>query len=230
MKIVSWNANGRFRDKVEHIIKQDADVYVIMECENPATSKTPAYHDLFKNYFWYGQYQYKGVMVFTLNPDIKLERLDWNDGGKRFFIPVRINDEFTLVGSWACNPYCEELQDWIVAVGDNITDETVIIGDLNSSVVFDTNHFRKTGKSFGMCMELLKTKGLEPMWHYLHKEQHGKESTPTFYLYRHLDKPCHIDHCLASPNLVKQVDILARWQWLALSDHLPLVVEIAESE
>lgn len=226
MKIVSWNANGRFRDKYESIIEEQADVYVIMECENPATSKNAAYRDFFKNYYWTGQIQYKGLMVFTLNPSVKIELLDWHDGGKRYFIPVRVNDSFTLVGAWACNPYCQELQDWVEAVGDHITSDTIIMGDLNSNVIFDPENIKKSGKSFGHVLEMIKPKGLEGMWHRLHKEKHGEERTPTFFLYRHLNNPFHIDHCLASPELVSLLDIRTQWQWLSLSDHLPLVAEV----
>lgn len=32
----------------------------------------------------------------------------------------------------------------------------------------------------------------------------------------------HLDHCFASPELVKSIIIHARWQWLSLSDYLPL--------
>ena len=199
MKIVSWNANGKFREKYKAILELDADIYVIQECENPETCKDPGYRTFFKNYHWAGVYSYKGLMVFTTRPDISL--------------------------AWACDPYCEELQDWVEVVSDHLNDETIIIGDLNSNVTLDPKHIRKSGKSFGHVIELLEPKGLLPMWHHHHKQEQGKETTPTFYLYRHLDKPLHLDHCFASPELVKSIIIHARWQWLSLSDHLPLEIE-----
>ena len=36
MKIISWNCNGKFREKFSAILEEDADIYVIQECENPA--------------------------------------------------------------------------------------------------------------------------------------------------------------------------------------------------
>jgi exonuclease III len=226
MKIVSWNACCKFREKYKEVAKLDADIYIIQECENPATCKDKEYCDFVKNGYWVGQLKYKGLMVFTTRPDIKLKRLDWQDAEKRYFIPVRVNDSFNLVASWACDPYCEELQDWVELVGDNITPDTVIIGDLNSNFVLDPKHLRKTGKSFHNCVELLRNLQLEDMWHYLKKEEQGKESVPTFYLYRHLDKPFHIDHCFAHPKLVNSINIHARWEWLALSDHLPIEIDV----
>lgn len=229
MKIVSWNANCKFREKYKEVAKLDADIYIIQECENPATCKDKDYCDFVKNGFWVGNLNFKGLMVFTTRPEISFKRLDWKDSEKRFFIPVRVNDSFNLVASWACDPYCEELQDWVELVVDNISSDTVIIGDLNSNVILDPKHIRKSGKSYGKVVEMLQSKGLEDMWHYHHKEEQGKESVPTFYLYRHLDKPLHLDHCLANPALVSSMIIHARWQWLVLSDHLPIEVEIVES-
>lgn len=165
-----------------------------------------------------------GMMVFSTNPNIKFEKPDWGAHDKRVFIPVRVNDSFNLVAAWACDPYCEELQDWIEEVYPHISKETVIIGDLNSNVNLDPKHIRKTGKSFAKCIKLLEAKGLADIWHHYRKQEQGKESTPTFYLYRHLDKPLHLDHCFASPELVSDIEILTRYQWLILSDHLPIVV------
>lgn len=225
MKIVSWNANCKFREKYKDIAKLNADIYVIQECENPATCKDAEYRSFVRNGFWVGNIAYKGLMVFTTNPDIKLHRLDWQDGDRRFFLPIRVNDDFTLVGAWACDPYCEELQDWVEMVSHYINEETIIIGDLNSNVTLDPKHIRKTGKSYGKVLTLLAPKGLIDTWHFYHQEEQGKESVPTFYLYRHLDKPLHLDHCLASPKIVKSIKIHARWQWLALSDHLPIEID-----
>lgn len=85
MKIVSWNANGKFREKYKAILELDADIYVIQECENPETCKDPGYRSFFKNYHWAGVYSYKGLMVFTTRPEIRLDRLDWGAEDKRVY-------------------------------------------------------------------------------------------------------------------------------------------------
>ena len=225
MKIVSWNANGKFREKFKAILELEADIYVIQECENPETCKNSEYRAIFMNYYWEGELSYKGLMVFTTRPDITLERLDWGAEEKRYFIPVRVNGSFNLVAAWACEPYYAELQDWCEAVANHLDNRTVIIGDLNSNVMFDRKYPRKPGRGFGFVIRFLESKGLLPMWHYHHKQEQGKETTPTLFLQRHLDKPYHVDHCFASPELVTSIKIHTIWQWLSLSDHLPLEIE-----
>ena len=43
MKIISWNCCGKFREKFKEIIKYNADIYVIQECEDPSQSKNEQY-------------------------------------------------------------------------------------------------------------------------------------------------------------------------------------------
>lgn len=40
MRIVSWNCNGKFREKYRYLLKLQADILVIQECENPSELPT----------------------------------------------------------------------------------------------------------------------------------------------------------------------------------------------
>lgn len=40
MKIVSWNCNGKFREKFSILQKLDADIYVVQECGNRRRERT----------------------------------------------------------------------------------------------------------------------------------------------------------------------------------------------
>ena len=225
MKIVSWNACCRFRDKFKEILELGADIYVIQECEKPTEKHGKEYVDITRNGFWIGDLNYKGLMVFSPNPEIKLKKLDWNLNGLRYFIPVKVNDEFTLVGSWACNPYIEEFFKFIDEAKDQLTDKTVIIGDLNSNPVFDTKK-GKNSKTHLMAVDELRKFGMEDIYHHKTGDGQGNESKGTFYMYRHEDKPYHIDHCFANPSLISSFRIMERDKWLKFSDHLPIEVVI----
>lgn len=223
MKIVSWNANCKFREKYREIAKLNAEIYVIQECENPETCKDVEYRNFVKNGFWIGGIPFKGLLVFSPNSDVKLELLDWKTQDYRFFLPIRVNDKFTLVGSWACHPYVQEFYDFIHACKDNLDENVIIIGDLNSNEVFDKDNIR-TGKTHSIVVKELSELGLEDIYHAKTGDKQGQERIPTFYLYRHLDKPFHIDHCFSNPKNIEKMTIHARWQWLALSDHLPIEI------
>lgn len=51
MRIVSWNCNGKFREKFQDIILLDADIYIIQECENPSECNCAAYKEFAQNYY-----------------------------------------------------------------------------------------------------------------------------------------------------------------------------------
>ena len=61
MKIITWNCNQKFRESFKEIIKEDADIYIIQECENPSNSKVDEYKEFASNYFWVGENIHKGL-------------------------------------------------------------------------------------------------------------------------------------------------------------------------
>jgi len=66
MKIVSWNCASKFREKYTSIIEEDADIYVICECEDPARAKVKEYVEFAgDNYFWTGDGKDKGLGIFA---------------------------------------------------------------------------------------------------------------------------------------------------------------------
>ena len=78
MRLVTWNCNGRLRDKASAIKQLDADVYIIQECENPIESRHKEYIKRANNYLWIGDTKNKGLGVFA-KPEIELQKLDWTN-------------------------------------------------------------------------------------------------------------------------------------------------------
>ena len=62
MRIVSWNCNGKFREKFKKMKDLNADIYVIQECENPQNYIDTAYSDFAKNYIWNGEKRVWGFL------------------------------------------------------------------------------------------------------------------------------------------------------------------------
>jgi exonuclease III len=75
--------------------------------------------------------------------------------------------------------------------------------------------------------EKLATKGIYSTYHKFFNQVQGKEIHPTLFMYRHQDKPYHLDYCFASSDLIdklESVEVGSYEQWSRYSDHKPLMV------
>ena len=226
MKIVSWNCNGKFREKFQDILTVDADIYVIQECENPAESACLAYKEFAQNYLWTGEHKNKGLGVFAKN-GIQIAENDWPKYCLRNFLSININNCFDLIAVWACKPYIEEYYIYQSVNISNYTENTVIIGDFNSNAIWDKKHNIRTHSS---VVAQLNKIGLCSAYHYMSHQEQGKETIPTFYLYRHSDKGYHIDHCFTHKNNIQSYRVLHNIDWLTKSDHMPIMIELCQKQ
>ena len=221
MKIVSWNCQGKFREKYLQLESLKADLYVIQECENPA--KKPSKHEnFFINYIWIGSNQNKGLGVFAKST-ISLKKNLWKKFSLREFLSVKVNNTFNLLGIWACKPYIEEYYIYQEINYQKYDSNMIIIGDFNSNAVWDKKHgFR----NHTAVVEKIESKGLVSAYHFLKKENFGSETQKTFCLYRKKDKSYHIDYAFAHKSRIKDFKILDSDEWLKYSDHRPIFLEI----
>lgn len=229
MKIVTWNCNGKFQDEILNV---NADIYVIQECGNPLESKIEGYEEFASNHFWVGDNKYRGLGIFA-SDDVEMELVGLDDNGLRYFIPVRVNDSFNLLGVWTnpdkkykTNEYPKEITRYYELHKDTgfFNGDMIICGDFNCDARLKKTH----AKNVFEMKEKLEGMGLVDTYHYLNDEEQGEESQATFYMYRHLDKPYHLDHVFASPGRIEELEIGDEDTWLQKSDHLPLIFEIDE--
>lgn len=222
--IVSWNCNGGFRNKFLELLKAypDADIFVIQECEDPYFYDVEEFKRLFNNGFRIGTKQ-KGLAVFARD-GITLKRLDWPNSAEFSFAPILINGEWNLVAVWTQSDYTEELHDFLDANIEKFESKTLMIGDFNSSVVFDR---KSHSRGHAQLVERMGETGQKPLYHHLSGDEQGKEAVPTFYWRRKEDQPFHIDHAFADPSNVVSFEIApldTHASWLKLSDHMPIKV------
>lgn len=223
LKIVSWNCNGKFREKFNEIIEEDADIYVIQECENPEESTDEEYNEFAgENYLWTGHLHYKGLGIFA-KEDVKLEKIE-TDGEFEHFILVKVNDSLNLLGVWAMPKYVEMIHDFFDANEDIFDESLVMCGDFNSNVVFNYHHPK--AKNHTELNKKLESKGLISVYHNVSGDEQGGEKSMTFYQARHLNNPFHLDFVYAGENVVKEFNILDSYKWINVSDHLPIVFKI----
>ena len=232
MKIISWNANGKFSEKFPAILDEDADIYVIQECENPLIANSDEYLEFASNYFWVGENQYYGLGIFAKD-NVKLKLINLDDKGLRYFIPVNVNDDFNLLGIWT-NPdmegnkvihYPKEITKYYEEHKDTgfFNEDMIMCGDFNCDVrLVNKTH----GKNVYEMMNKLSEVGLIDVYHYLNDETQGHESKSTFFMNRNLSKSFHLDHVFSSPERVKDLQIPNPEYWMKLSDHVPVIFKI----
>lgn len=236
MKIITWNCNGAFRKKFIHLENFEADIFIIQECENPSEVNHKEYKDWSGNYLWIGDNKNKGLGIFAKN-GIELKRLDWSDNFKdhkvKYFLPCEVNNKFNLLGVWTHlnnSPtfgYIGQLWKYLQINQDKLKN-SLVIGDFNSNQIWDK--WDRWWNHSDVVNELQKIK-VESLYHKFYDEEQGKESKPTFFLQRKIEKPYHIDYVFGSENFsdkLENISIGNVEKWLELSDHLPIICDFQD--
>lgn len=233
MKIVTWNCNGALRKKFENLLNLNADLYIIQECEKPEETQHKEYINWAKNHLWIGNTRNKGLGIFAADY-ISIKPLNWSniykDHTVKHFLPCLINNDFELLGVWTHQNnspnfgYIGQLWKYLQVNKHNLN-KTIIAGDLNSNVIWD--EWDRWWNHSDVVKELGEL-GIESLYHKFTNEEQGKETNPTFFLQRKLEKPYHIDYIFSSQefsNKLTKLKIGKIDTWLKLSDHLPIICE-----
>ena len=132
---------------------------------------------------------------------------------------------------WANNPndpdgqYTEQVRKAIGYYDQQMTNQqTILIGDFNSNAIWDRKY--KSGNHSNV-VKMLEEKRIYSAYHLHHRQTQGEEMHPTLYMYRHNDKPYHIDYCFVSQDFagkIQSVEIGDFDYWTQYSDHVPLIV------
>lgn len=233
MKIATWNCNMAFRKKAGLILSFHPDILVIPECEHPSKLKFEDNVPVPTQSLWFGSNENKGLGIFSYGP-IKLRLLKDHNCDLKMIIPIAVTGEnfrFTLYAVWANNPddpdgqYVEQVWKAIHHYDKKLKNrKTLLIGDFNSNTIWDRK-YREGNHS--NVVKRLADKGIHSCYHQHHHQEQGKEMHPTFYLYRHQDKPYHLDYCFASAEMIARiisVEIGDYDSWKQYSDHVPVIV------
>lgn len=223
-----------FRKKANKIIDYNPDIIVVPECENVDKIEFDFLSKHPNDSFWYGDNKNKGLGVLSFtNYSITLEK--WHNPEFKTILPLAIKndkEEFTLFAVWANNPgdkeyqYIGQIWKAIHFYETYLVDKKIlIVGDFNSNTIWDRRH-REGNHS--TVVEKLKSKDIISTYHKHYSIEQGKENHPTLFMYRHKDKPYHIDYCFASKYFsdnLKNVNVGCYDEWKDFSDHMPLIVD-----
>ena len=227
-----------FRKKANFILAHQPDILVVPECEHPGKLLFPVNTPKPTDTLWFGNNQNKGLAIFSYSKS-RFTVLDNHNRDLRMIIPIAVTGgqfDFNLFAIWANNPtdrdghYIEQVWKAVHHYDSLLTNtKTILIGDFNSNTIWDRKH-RVSNHS--NVVKLLEDKGIFSTYHLHHKQTQGTEKHPTLYMYRHKDKPYHLDYCFVSADLAKRlrsVEIGEFDFWSKYSDHMPVIVTIGNS-
>ncbi len=236
MKIITWNCNMAFRNKAQFILMEEPDILIVPECEHPdklvfkTDTKRPT------DTLWFGTNLNKGLAIFSYS-SLRFKVLEEHCEDFQTIIPISVTGgafEFNLFAIWANNPhdhdghYIEQVWKAIHHYEKLLSDKpTLLVGDFNSNTIWDRKH-RESNHS--NVVKYLEEKNIFSSYHLFHNQSQGKEQHPTLYMYRHEDKPYHIDYCFMSNDLIEKlqaVEIGDYNHWISYSDHVPLIVTLS---
>lgn len=235
MKIIAWNCNMAYRKKAAAILSHQPDIVVVPECECPE-NLVFGFDTLQPNDgLWFGRNKNKGLGIFSYS-DWRFKVLAEHKEKFRMIVPIEVsneNERFILFAVWANNPDDKDGQ-YVTQVWKAINhykklfrDAPIILaGDFNSNTIWDRK--RRIGNHSDV-VTFLEKRNIHSAYHSYHQMVQGKEVHPTHFLYRHLDKPYHLDYCfISSPwfEQIAEVEIGSYSNWCAYSDHMPVMVTI----
>lgn len=253
MRIVVWNCRMALAKKRDLLYQLRPDIAVIPECSRDAMKVCR--EDGFDTRWW-GANKHKGLGVLAAKPysleDGMPTAVSPQAGSSRprssrsrpptqkWIAPVWVRGprNFLLISVWACPVGTRREQNYVGQTYDAIVRHpkwfadgipTVICGDFNSSPIFDPGRKKKTHSNI---VHLLADRGLASAYHEFFSEPHGAETRPTYYFWHRQERSFHIDYIFLPRSWmhrVATVEVGAYSQWRPASDHVPVVVDIADS-
>jgi exodeoxyribonuclease III len=228
LRIVTWNCGMALARKAPGLLALHPDIAVVQECSEKSVD------DLQSHGFsgmWFGTNPNKGLAVFC-GKDFTLQARDGLFG--KWVVPIRVHGsvDFNLLAVWACPVGTKRADNYIGEVHRCLVKHrgwfsnapAVAAGDFNSNVQWDAN---RPGRNHTEVVRLLEGHGLISAYHTHHEEKQGAETRPTYYFYRHQDKPFHIDYVFVPKGWkVRSVEVGSFREWGHLSDHVPLAVDV----
>jgi exonuclease III len=228
LRIVTWNCGMALARKAPSLLVLKPDIAVVQECSKKSV-------DIISSHgfsgLWFGANLNKGVAVFC-SKEFTVEAVGKPFG--KWVVPVRVHGavvDFNLLAIWACPVgtkraanYIGEVHRCLVKQSDWFSNASVVAaGDFNSNAQWDAN---RPGRNHTEVVRLFDSHGLISAYHAHHEEKQGAEKRPTYYFYRHQDKPFHIDYVFI-PKVwrSKSVEVGSFSEWGHLSDHVPVVVD-----
>ena len=236
MKIINWNCKMNFRKDCQKVFDLNPDILVVPECEdiNKYSIKPKVYSDS----YWIGDNQNKGLAVFTFNNFKIKPYYNYNENYK-YVLPLEVSnvsETYNLIAVWTkkVGEKTKQHSNYIRQVNLSFNDYDSFIQNNNSIICGDFNSnlfWLRTGidKDHQWLLDYLEAKNIYSSYHKFKNEEQGQETQGTYFHYHKENRPFHIDFCFLSKNLInrmKSVKLGNYSDWINISDHVPMIVEL----
>jgi exonuclease III len=220
-----------FRKKINNLSSQ-SELLIILEAEHP----NKFLHSIPYEIIWKGANKNKGVGIYYKNR-IKAKIHELYNPEFRYIIPIQIKAPLDVIifVIWGMNNtedvkrrYIGEVYLALKYYGSLLNNNCILAGDFNWNVRWDKNPSYPLYGTFTDVIELLEHYNIKSIYHSLNKEDFGKESMPTFFMYRKENHSFHTDYIFASQPLFKSIEsfsIGSYAQWAEFSDHMPIFLD-----
>lgn len=242
MRLVAWNCAMALHRKWDALMALRPDIAVVPECACPEVLTARGVDGLTpRNMFWMGRNPNKGLGVFAFN-GFTLSAVEPFFPTLCFILPIEVRGptRFHLLATWAQNASAgmsrkhqlgplrralTKYRDFLHAA------PAFVAGDLNNNIFWDRPGWRI---NHAKAVDQMAALGLTSAYHHVMGEAQGAETIPTHYWRdRTKDGPTyHIDY-IFMPNVltprirVFEVGTFEDWTGKRLSDHVPLMLELA---
>lgn len=250
MRLVVWNANMGAHGKLPTLVDRlRPDVLVLCECAHPSVlaGKYPG-SPPWTSIEWVGRVPDaprkpdKGLAVLTFG-GYAISRRTGVEPMLEWVVITEISGpvDFTLVGVWAMNHRASNIKAFpesnpqpaavLDAYGHALPGPIVAAGDFNHNVSFSRQS--RPDRGHIKTLAAAERSGLASAYHCMSSEAQGDESLPTLYWKGAGKGTYHVDYAFIPqawlPRL-RQVTLGTKQDWIdsGLSDHVPLLVDIAD--
>jgi exodeoxyribonuclease-3 len=244
VRLVTWNCNMALHRKFAALRRLEPDIAVVCECAEPARWLSRGdCSALSAPPVWIGDNPHKGLGVLAFN-GYAARLAEPFHRTLRYVAPIHVTGPVTcnLLAVWAQNasagfPRKRQAGPLHRALGKYrgfLTEGPALVaGDLNNNVIWHRPGWRF---NHGEAVALLARYGLVSAYHALRGEAQGSEREPTLYWRdRRKDGPTyHIDYVFVPEPWLAHlravtVGTFEDWCGAGLSDHVPIVVDLALS-
>lgn len=222
MKIISYNIHHCTQEKVDSVLRMQADIYILPEMSHPEKLRIP---NGFIAY-WRGDIETKGLGI-VFRKDLECYVPNWSANSQCYFLPL-IAENKLIIGAWPTKRPSNEPKGYPQIALDGLAEyasrfevyPTLIAGDFN---LYNGQQDETEEYSLKKVASFLKQYGMTSIYHYLSGEEMGKESLATYYHQFKKEQPFFLDYTFS--NIPVKNYSLLDWN-KRLSDHVAQCIEI----